>query len=740
MSVGPAGTDRGAAPRLLRSMSAAILTDGAGDLSFPRESRGAVQEWGGVYAQLVRLTGRWRIFLWDGSHQYRLSDGLISGTRVGDRWRSEHRLGRVAVRQEIAPTDAPSGAIRRLRFSVSDGPPLSLIVGSSFRPYLLPTLVEGIRPVSFRAQTSAAGFDLRQRGFGLAIRSSIAPSHLYLDRASWLGGRRIGPFEQAGSDYEVVVAPGADADLRLVIAGGLERDLERSTGEIDSLLADPEPRLASAETAEAAWRAGTPTVRLPDAPELERGYETARAALRRLYTAPGDSLTGLVAGYPWYSAIWCRDLAWMLPALLWLGDFDWTARSLATVFRFQSRSSIPLLGGEPGELPMQISPGPIFFYGTSDTTLYFPDLVDRLVRHGGDGAAARAMLPALRRVLGWGLARTDPATGLLRNGGEAEEISAATGSISRIRYGIDSPDTTIWDSTDRRDHAIDVQVLWWTAIRSALDLGTIDDDPTLRARLSALAAQLGATVRTAYDWPEERYLADSIRAGSAVRQLRPNALRAISAGLIETGRARSMVQRSAEGDLSTPWGVRTLSTRDPLYRPDAYHDGQVWPIATAWAADAAFAVGDAELGVDLLGRMAGRYSLEEGDANECYRGDRAESFNSCFLLGLSVGPFVSVLFERLWGLRPDARHGRLEIRPCFPSAWRSASLDGLRVGSGQVSLRWEAPVLTVHWSGPGVLTVSVGGEDRPVPARASVAVPLAAGDRTGARPADFNIP
>jgi len=718
-------------PLLLRSLSAAVLTDPAGDLSLPRECRGAVEEWGGVYAQLIRLTGRWRIFLWDGEHQSRLSDGFVSGRQVGDRWRTEHRIGRLAVHQEIAPTDRPSGAIRRLRFALSEGPPVSLVVHSSFRPYLLPTLVEGVRPVSFRAETSSAGLDVRQRGFGLAVRSSIGPSHLYLDRGSWLGGHRSGPLERVGADYELRLTAGLPVDLRLAIAGGLERDLARSADDIAALLADPEPRLASAEAAEARWLAGTPTMRFPDAPELERAYEAARASLRRLYSAPGDSMTGLVAGYPWYSAIWCRDLAWMLPAVLWLGDFDWAAQSLATVFRFQSRSSIPLLGGEPGELPMQISPGPIFFYGTSDTTLYFPGIVEQWVRHTGDTGATLPWRPVLAAVVAWGLARTDLATGLLRNGGEAEAISAATGAISRIRYGIDSPDTTIWDSTDRRDHAIDVQVLWWSALRSALELHAIDDDPTVRARLPGVVARLAETIRTAYDWPEERYLADSLRAAVPVRKLRPNALRAVSAGLVSPERARALARRVAEEDLSTPWGVRTLSTKDPTYRPDAYHDGQVWPVATAWAADAAFAAGDGELGAEFLGRIAARFAAESGQANECYRGDRAEAFDSCFLLGLSVGPFVSLLFERLWGLRPDARARCLDVRPCFPAGWRSAALDGVRLGPGRVSLRWAAPVVTVGWSGPGDLTVRVGGRVSPLAPGASVAVSLDGGSRAG---------
>jgi len=717
-------TGPGPTPILLRSLSAAVLADGSGDLALRREARGASEEWGGVYGQLVRLTGPWRLRFWDGAREYGLPETRAARSTVGERWRSEHRLGSIVVRQEIAPTHRPAGAIRTVRCSVEGDRPVQLTVHSAFRPYLLPTLVEGIRPISYRAQTSAEGLHLRQRGFGLDVRSTVAPSHLYIDRASWIGGRRDGAIDEFGSDHELVVAPGTESVLRWAIVGGLERDLAGSAGDVGRRLADPEPTFAASEREEAAWYAATPTLRFPDAPALEQGYATARAALRCLYSEPGDSMTGLVAGYPWYSAIWCRDVAWMLPALLWLGDFDWTARSIATVLRFQSRARLPLLGGEPGELPMQISPGPIFFYGTSDTSLYFPDLAERYVRHSGDVATAAAWRPMLRAVIDWGLARTDPATGLLRNGGEAEAISAATASIARVRYGIDSPDTTIWDSTDRRDHAIDVQVLWWAALGSALALDPAGASSRGPAPVRAALERLAATIPTAYDWPEERFLADSIRAGAPVKRLRPNALRAASAGLVDAARARTMAHRAAEDDLSSAWGVRTLSARDPAYRPDAYHDGQVWPIATAWAADAALAAGDAELGVDFLARIAAGYVADAGGANECYRGDRPEPFDSCFLLGLSVGPFVSVLFERLWGLRADVRTGELGVRPCFPAAWRSATLEGLRFGGGQVTLRYSAPTLEIAWSGPARLTVRFAGGTVAVEAGRTASVSL----------------
>jgi hypothetical protein len=103
--------------------------------------------------------------------------------------------------------------------------------------------------------------------------------------------------------------------------------------------------------------------------------------------------------------------------------------------------------------------------------------------------------------------------------------------------------------------------------------------------------------------------------------------------------------------------------------------------------------------------IADRFEAEGGSANECYRGDRAEPFDSCFLLGFSVGPFVTLLFERLWGLTVDARVPEIGVRPAFPSDWRRASLDRLRVGSGVATLRYEDGGVEVVWQGRRPLTV-----------------------------------
>lgn len=719
----PEPTD-GPSPGLLRTLLSAVVLDGQGDVELTRETRGATVEWGGVYGQLVRLTGPWRLKVSVDGTSLGLPASRLPGSRSGEGFRSEHATERFHIVQEIVPLPDVPGVVRSLTVSSTTSMSLPLTITGSFEPFLLPVLVEGIRPIRYRVETRPEELRVRHRGFGLSYRWSQPPARLYLNRASWRGGRYDGPVLEVASDHELFVAPGRPVELRWSIVGGLERTLERLGRAGPRLLPDPGPVSASLAASEDRWAKSTPVVRFPDAPGLERGYELARSALRQLYSAPGEGLTGLVAGYPWYSAIWGRDLAWMLPAVLWLGDFDWARRSIASMLRFQSRAEIPIVGGEPGELPMQISPGPIFLFGTSDTTLYFPGLIRRLVRHSGDSTIVVPWRSALERMIAWGVRRTDPATGLLRNGGEAAAIQAATRSLSRTHFGIDAPDTTIWDSTDRRDHAIDVQVLWYEALRSAGELFGSSGGAGATSAPSISADQVADSIRSHYVWSEEGYLFDSICEGEPVRHLRPNALRAASAGILDPTTARRLVQRAAEDDLTTPWGVRTLSSKDRTYSARAYHDGQVWPIATAWAADAAFAAGEEALGLQYLTRLGAWLGSENGMANECYLGDRAEPFDSCFLLGLSIAPFLTVVFERLWGLSVDGATPGLRVEPRFPATWRSASLENLRIADGRCSLVYEAPQLRVRWTGPRPLVVAGRAGSTQVPAGGEADVPV----------------
>ncbi|MGI0131565.1 MAG: amylo-alpha-1,6-glucosidase [Thermoplasmata archaeon] len=690
-------------PILVTGLAAAAVLSGSSEVALSRETRGAELEWGGVYAQGIRLTGPWTVRLAAGGRASTLPETLhhLAAYRWGVG--SEHATGSIGWRQEIVPFEHAPGVVRRLIFAPAAR--FSITLTTRFEPFLAPVLMEGIKPYAYHLEGTGTSIEFRSHGFGATLDADPPAQRMAVDGRPWDGDPLQGEVREVRTEHDLTVDE-RGAVITWVMRGGLERSF-RDVAAATVLGARED--LTSRARVWQEWRAGTPEMRLPDDPVLESGYRLARSALRSLYTSPDAELTGLVAGYPWYSAVWCRDLAWMLPAVAWLGDHAWAERAIRSVFRFQARAAIPILAAEAGELPMQISPGPIFLYGTSDTTLYYPALLRQVADHAGRTDLLRDLAPELERIAAWAHARTLAPSGLFRNGGEIAEVRAATSGLSRIDYGFEAVDTTIWDSTDRRDHAIDLQVLYRSALGALADLASRRGEEATAQRYRAEGEALAHAVAERYWWPEEGYLYDSLTSdGTPVAKVRPNALRAVAAGLLAPERARTVLDRALQDDLATPWGLRTLSRRDPGYRPTAYHDGEVWPIATAWAAEAAYALGDAVRGGEILRGCAERIVAEHGLANECYRGDRPEAYDSCFLLGFSVAPFLTTLFEGLWGLRIGPQAKEIAIDPHFPPSWTRASVRGLRVGPGVVDVELVDDHLSVRWSGPSTLGVRSG--------------------------------
>ena len=709
----PADPPDASRPLLVSGLRAAAIGNGSGELTLLRETRGGPVEWGGVYAEGIRLTGPWSVRIVQPSGETTLSESVqeIRVTPTGIS--STHTVGAITVLQRVAPVEEAAGvsAIGRRLELVSHAPqPLPVRVETMFSPFLAPVLLEGVKPYEYHVSTRGPDLAVESHGFAFSVHSDPLPHHLCLDRASWIGGKAHREVTEILLDYDLVLAPGAPTSLNWLVAGGLERSLPGAAASAPSALSVASEWSARAEARFAEWESGRPHLELPGLPVLEDGFRLACGALRQLYKSAEPDLEGLVAGFPWYASFWGRDLAWMLPAVLWLGDAGRAEHALETLFRYQARHTLPMLGASEGEIPMQVTAGPIFLFGTSDTSLYYPDLVRRLLEHTGDSRPLEGFGAALDRISAWATAKLDPSTGLLCNGGEVALIRSATDEAGAVHFGFDAVDTTIWDSTDRRDHAIDVQVLYVQMLEALARLAPLRGRDADARELAERAGQLRRGLPALYAWPEETYLADSrTRAGAAVRRVRPNALRMVSAGWLPAETARAVVDRAGRDDLATPWGLRTLSSRDPGYDPEAYHDGQVWPIATAWAAEAALAVGDTATGLRYLTLIAGRIREEHGLANECYRGDRPEPFDSCFLLGFSVAPFLTTIFERLWGIRPRLLERTVSVDPQLPEDIGPARLTNLSLGGGRLDLAVVDRRLEASWRGPFPLRVECRG-------------------------------
>ena len=72
----PADAEKADRPWLLTGLSAAVVLRTDAEMRLSRETRGGLVEWGGAYAQGIRLTGPWTISGSIDGTTYDLSSGL----------------------------------------------------------------------------------------------------------------------------------------------------------------------------------------------------------------------------------------------------------------------------------------------------------------------------------------------------------------------------------------------------------------------------------------------------------------------------------------------------------------------------------------------------------------------------------------------------------------------------------------------------------------------------------------
>ncbi|MFL5605288.1 MAG: amylo-alpha-1,6-glucosidase, partial [Gemmatimonadaceae bacterium] len=233
-------------------------------------------------------------------------------------------------------------------------------------------------------------------------------------------------------------------------------------------------------------------------------------------------------------------------------------------------------------------------YHTADATLWFFHAVHRFVQATGNRTTLRAMLPRLRDIVDRHIAGTrfgigvDPADGLLVQGAEGYQLTWMDAKVDD------------WVVTPRRGKAVEINALWYNALRLLASWLREEGDEAESRRLSTYADQVQRSFNRRFWYAEGGYLYDVVDAGRGCNDaaLRPNQVFAISLDHPVLDRERwpavlGVVRRS----LLTPVGLRSLDPEHPDYKPGyagdlrtrdaAYHQGTVWawligPFVDAW--------------------------------------------------------------------------------------------------------------------------------------------------------------
>ncbi len=299
--------------------------------------------------------------------------------------------------------------------------------------------------------------------------------------------------------------------------------------------------------------------------------ETLRGAAGRFLVRRGAFQT-VIAGYHWFGD-WGRDTMISLPGLTLYTGRPELARQLLLVFAEHVNQ---------GLLPNRFTETGAAEYNAIDATLWYFEAVRAYVEHTGDLQFIRQNLYAvLRQIVSWhergtlfGI-RAD-ADGLLEGGEEGSQLTWMDAKVGDFVV------------TPRRGKPVEVQALWYNALRVMRDLAAGFGDAQGQAHYAERSALAKQTFSRVFWNDNENCLYDVVRGDVRDGSIRPNQIFAVGLphSMLDNAKCAAVLAR-VESNLLTPYGLRSLAPFDPRYRgryesdlrsrDTAYHQGTVWP-------------------------------------------------------------------------------------------------------------------------------------------------------------------
>jgi predicted glycogen debranching enzyme len=142
--------------------------------------------------------------------------------------------------------------------------------------------------------------------------------------------------------------------------------------------------------------------------------------------------------------------------------------------------------------------------------------------------------------------------------------------------------------TPRTGLAVEVNALWYNAIRFSLEVAKLGGDKEFVAEWKKVAEKIPQSFVETF-WNEQKgYLADYVDGDYKDWCVRPNMIIAASLEYSPVDEeTRKKVVSAVKKDLLTPRGLRSLTPKNPAYKGSyigdqaerdlAYHQGTVWP-------------------------------------------------------------------------------------------------------------------------------------------------------------------
>lgn len=440
----------------------------------------------------------------------------------------------------------------------------------------------------------------------------------------------------------------------------------------------------------------------------------------RLVTADQPDQTFLAAGAPWFFTLFGRDSLWAARLLLPLGT-ELAASTLRALAGRQGKSHDRETAEAPGKIMHElrrngfVEPNsgaslPAVYYGTIDATPLWVCLLHDAWRWGLPADDVEELLPQVEAALGWLATDADP------DGDGFVEYLDETGRGLANQGWKDS-----WDAIRFRD-------------------GRIAEPPVALCEVQGYAHEAaikGAALLSAFGRPADRWLtyaaelAERFRARfwvaddlgpypaialdgdkRPVDALTSNIGHLVGSGMLTPQEVDSIAARLTAPDMSSGFGLRTMSSDASGYSPLSYHCGSVWPHDTVIVAQALSDAGRPDAAATLVAGLLRAAPGFDFQLPELFGGDASTDLPvptpypaACHPQAWSAAASIGIV-RILTGLRPDIPNRTLSIAPPPNGPAGALAVNGLRVGSGEVDLAIDAAGHPVSVRAPMGITVT----------------------------------